>query len=59
MAIRRMPFECWMLRLQTHTQIKKKNTYCFSTAKMITAMRLNVTYIRTMPVLSCLVLFIL
>jgi hypothetical protein len=32
---------------RTHTQ----NTYCFSTATNVTRTRLNVTFLRTLPVL--------
>jgi hypothetical protein len=40
------------LLLQTHFRVR--NTYCFSTAKMVTRTRLNVTFIRILFILLIL-----
>jgi hypothetical protein len=47
--MRRMRFACWIIKAaNTHSGIS--NTYCFSTAKMVSRTRLSVTFIRTLPV---------
>ena len=48
MAIRRMRFACWMTK--TTDTLKIFNTYCFSTATIVSRTRLSVTwYIHTLP----------
>jgi hypothetical protein len=47
--IRRMRFECRITKATDTLTIC--NTYCFSTATMVTRTRPNVTFIRTLPVL--------
>jgi hypothetical protein len=54
-VIRSMGFACWVT-MDTHTHADSHththriyNTYCFSTAKMVTLTRLNVTFICTLP----------
>jgi hypothetical protein len=51
--IQRMSFACWITKA-THTLIHSLricNTYCFSVAKTVSGTRLNVTFIRTVPLL--------
>jgi hypothetical protein len=47
--IRCMRFTCWMTKATNTLRIC--NTYCFSTARMVTGTRLNITFTRTLPVL--------
>jgi hypothetical protein len=47
--IRRMRFARWIPEATNTLGIC--NTYCFSKARMVTRLRLNVTFIRTLPVL--------
>jgi len=50
--IRRMRFSCWIIKAtDTHSEYVPY-TYCFSTATIVTRMRLNVTIILKLPVLS-------
>ena len=50
--IRRMPFACSITKA-TDT-IRLRNTYCFSTATVVTRTRLSVTFERPLPVLLIL-----
>ena len=47
-----------LLRLQSHT-LRICNTYCFYTATMVMGTRLNVMFVRTLPVLLLLVILTL
>ena len=47
--IRRMRLACWITKATETLRIS--NTHCFSTATMVTRTRLNITFIRTLPVL--------
>jgi len=49
-VIRCMRVTCWINKA-TDTR-RLRNTYCFSTATMVMQTRLNVTFTRTLPVLS-------
>ena len=56
MKLRRMRISCWIAKAKTHTHTHKHtlgicNTYCFSTATMVTRKNLNITLIRTLLVL--------
>jgi hypothetical protein len=42
---RRMRFACWITKGYRHTP-STCNTYCYSTATMVTRTRLNITFIR-------------
>ena len=47
--IKCMRFAFWIPKA-TDTHSRVRNTCCFSTATMVTRTRLNVTFIRTLPV---------
>jgi len=52
MAIRRMRIACWITKATdtyTHTH-RIRTAYCFTTTTMVATTRLNVTFIRTLPV---------
>jgi hypothetical protein len=54
--IRRISFECWITKA-TDTLSRICNISCFSTAKMVTQTRLNITFIRTLSVSSTFLSF--
>jgi len=49
MTVWHMRFACWIAKATRTLTIR--NTYCVSTATMVARTRLNVTFIRTLPVL--------
>ena len=48
--VRHMNFACWINKA-TNTHSEYINTHCFSTTTMVTGTRLNIAFIRTLPVL--------
>jgi len=48
-TIRLMRFACWITK--TRHILGIRNTYCFCTETVVSRMRLNVTFIRILPVL--------
>jgi hypothetical protein len=48
-VIRCMHFVCWITKARHRLRIC--NTYCFSMATVVSQTHLNVTFIRTLPVL--------
>ena len=49
--IRRMRFACWITKVRNTVRIC--NTYCFTTATVVTLTLLNITHIRSVLVLVC------
>ena len=47
-----MPAHCMLGTKDYKNALRIRNTYCFSTATMVSRTRLKVTFIRTLPVLS-------
>jgi hypothetical protein len=56
MTVWRMRIACWIPKVTNTHAVRKCNTYCFSTAKMIARTRLSVTFVRTLSLLFCVFL---
>jgi hypothetical protein len=56
--IHRMQFLCWITKATGKQTSVTCNTYCFSTATIVSPTRLNITFIPTLLVLSTLTLLI-
>jgi len=48
--IRRMCCTCWMTKATDRHTLRICNVYCLSTATMVTLTRLDIVFIRTLPV---------